>query len=105
MPEEEQTEGRQMEIGRQIKNHRSALGLSQEALAEKICVTRQTVSNWENEKSYPDLRSLLLLSALFGLSLDQLVKGDVETMKREIDTRRRSRNSIGSSKNLLCSFS
>lgn len=74
-----------MEIGSQIKKHRSMLGLSQEALAQKIYVTRQTVSNWENEKSYPDLRSLLLLSDLFGISLDQLIKGDVETMRQEID--------------------
>jgi len=59
--------------------------LSQEELAGKIYVTRQTVSNWENGKSYPDIHSLLLLSSVFHVSLDQLIKGDIEIMKKEID--------------------
>ena len=74
-----------MELSGQIKKHRDELGLSQEELAEKIFVTRQSVSNWENGKTYPDLQSLLRLSDLFGLSLDELIKGDIETMKEEIN--------------------
>ncbi len=74
-----------MEIGAQIKKYRDAQGLSQEALAEKIFVTRQTVSNWETGKSYPDVHSLMLLGGVFDVSLDQLVKGDIEIMKKEID--------------------
>lgn len=74
-----------MEIGAQIKKYRYAQGLSQEALAEKIFVTRQTVSNWETGKSYPDVHSLMLLGGVFDVSLDQLVKGDIEIMKKEID--------------------
>lgn len=74
-----------MELSVQIKKYRAALKLSQEELAEKVYVTRQTVSNWENEKSYPDIHSLLLLSTLFGVSLDQLIKGDIETMKEIIN--------------------
>ena len=65
-----------MEIGNQIKKYRNELGLSQEELADKIFVTRQTISNWENEKNYPDIRSLVMLSTLFDISLDNLVKGD-----------------------------
>ena len=61
------------------------MNLSQEELAEKVYVTRQTVSNWENDKSYPDVHSLLLLSMLFNISLDQLIKGDIEIMKEEIN--------------------
>lgn len=61
------------------------MNLSQEELAEKIYVTRQTISNWENNKNYPDIHSLLLLSSLFNISLDQLIKGDIEIMKDEID--------------------
>jgi len=76
---------KQVEISKQIKKHRNKMALSQEDLAEKIYVTRQTISNWENEKSYPDIHSLLLLSAFFNISLDQLIKGDIETMKKEID--------------------
>jgi transcriptional regulator with XRE-family HTH domain len=74
-----------MEIGSQIRKYRNAQELSQEELAGKIYVTRQTISNWENEKSYPDIHSLLLLSSVFEISLDQLIKGDIEIMKREIN--------------------
>lgn len=74
-----------MEIGEQIQKYRAERGYSQDELAEKIFVTRQTVSNWENQHTYPDLHSLLLLSDVFGTSLDQLVKGDLEEMKREIN--------------------
>lgn len=75
-----------MEISRQIKKYRLQLELSQEGLAEKVFVTRQTISNWENGKNYPDINSLVLLSALFGISLDILVKGDLEEMKEQIKT-------------------
>lgn len=73
-----------MELQNQIKKYRANMDLSQEELAEKVYVTRQTISNWENGKSYPDIHSLLLLSNLFGISLDQLIKGDVEIMREEI---------------------
>lgn len=73
-----------MEIGSQIKKYRKERKLSQEELADRVFVTRQTVSNWENDKSYPDIRSLLLLASLFGVSLDILVKGDLEEMKEQI---------------------
>ena len=73
-----------MELGKQIKKYRSELGLSQDALADKIYVTRQTISNWENDRNYPDVRSLVMLSTVFGISLDTLVKGDLEEMKEQI---------------------
>ena len=73
-----------MELGKQIKKYRGELGLSQEMLAEKIFVSRQTVSNWENDKNYPDINSLLRLSEVFQVSIDILIKGDVEKMKEEI---------------------
>jgi transcriptional regulator with XRE-family HTH domain len=74
-----------MEIANQIKKYRGKLKWSQETLAEKAYVSRQTVSSWENSKSYPDIHSLLILSKLFNISLDELVKGDVDTMKKEIE--------------------
>ena len=70
-----------MELGKQIKMHRQELHLSQEELANRIYVSRQTVSNWENDKSYPDVNSLVLLSEIFQISLDKLIKGDIEVMK------------------------
>ena len=74
-----------MELGTQIRKYRNEKTLSQEALAEQVFVSRQTVSNWENDKSYPDVKSLMLLSEVFEVSLDQLIKGDVEIMKEQID--------------------
>ncbi len=73
-----------MEISTQIKKYRNHMNLSQEELAEKVYVSRQSISNWETGKNYPDIHSLLLLSSLFNISLDQLIKGDVQIMKEEI---------------------
>lgn len=73
-----------MELGKHIKKYRQEKQLSQEELANRIYVTRQTVSNWENDKSYPDVNSLLLLSEIFQISLDRLIKGDIDTMKEVI---------------------
>ena len=70
-----------MELCKTIKRLRTEKGWSQETLAEHAYVSRQTVSNWETEKSYPDVHSLLILSDIFGVSLDELIKGDVEMMK------------------------
>lgn len=70
-----------MELGKQIKLHRQEAQLSQEELANRVYVSRQTISNWENDKSYPDVNSLVLLSEIFQTSLDNLIKGDVEIMK------------------------
>ena len=75
-----------MEIGKQIKKYRKVMELSQEELAEKIFVSRQTISNWENNKNYPDVKSLLLLSSFFNVSLDILIKGDIDEMKEKIKT-------------------
>lgn len=74
-----------MELGSQIKRYRTETKLSQEELADRIFVSRQTISNWENDKSYPDVKSLVLLSEIFHISLDKLIKGDLERMKKEID--------------------
>lgn len=73
-----------MELSTQIKKYRTEQNLSQEELAEKVYVSRQTISNWETNKSYPDIHSLILLSKVYEISLDQLIKGDIEIMKKEI---------------------
>lgn len=73
-----------MELSKTIKRLRTEKRWSQEMLAEHAFVSRQTVSNWETEKSYPDVHSLLILSDIFGVSLDELIKGDVEIMKDTI---------------------
>ena len=73
--------GDEMELGKQIKMHRQEARLSQEELANRVYVSRQTISNWENDKNYPDVSSLVLLSEIFQISLDKLIKGDLEVMK------------------------
>ena len=74
-----------MQIGNKIKKYRESFKLSQEELADKIFVTRQTISNWETDKNYPDIKSISLLCNLFDVSLDQFIEGDIEEMKRIID--------------------
>ncbi len=92
-----------MELPKQLKAHRERLGLSQEAVAQAIYVSRQTMSSWENGKTYPDVQSLLLLSDLFGVSIDELVKGDVVSMKEVVskDALEMERLAMGSAALLL----
>ena len=71
-----------MNAGARIKIYREKQNISQEELALKICVSRQTVSNWETSKSYPDIKSLTMLSNIFHVTLDDFIKGDIEEMKR-----------------------
>lgn len=70
-----------MEIGKKLKDARMKSGFTQEMVAEKINVSRQTISNWENEKSYPDIISVIELSSLYSISLDDLLKGDDAMME------------------------
>ena len=74
-----------IDIGSKIKTLRLSKSMTQEQLAKALHVSAQAVSKWENGKSYPDIHSLLLLSTLFDVSLDQLIKGDLETMKQEVN--------------------
>lgn len=74
----------EMELGKQIKTYRQNAKLSQEELANRIYVSRQTISNWENDKSYPDMNSLVLLSEIFKTSIDNLIRGDIDLMKEVI---------------------
>lgn len=73
-----------MELGKQIKTYRQEASMSQEELAYRVYVSRQTISNWENDKCYPDVKSLILLGKIFHVSLDKLIKGDVDIMKEVI---------------------
>ena len=70
-----------MKIGVKLKEARLQAGLTQENVAEEIQVTRQTISNWETEKSFPDIVSVIKLSTLYNISLDKLLKGDEEMIE------------------------
>ena len=71
-----------MNVGARIKKYREKLNISQDELALKVFVSRQTISNWETNKSYPDIKSLTMLSNIFHVTLDDFIKGDVEKMKK-----------------------
>lgn len=70
-----------MSIGNQIMSIRRERQLTQEQFGSLFHVTRQTVSNWENGKSYPDLQLLVAISDQFGISLDTLLKDDTKMVK------------------------
>lgn len=73
-----------MNAGARIKKYREKQNISQDELALKIFVSRQTISNWETNKSYPDIKSLTMLSNIFHVTLDDFIKGDIEEMKKII---------------------
>ncbi len=70
-----------MEIGKKLKEARLGAKLTQERVAERLFVSRQTISNWENERSYPDIVSVIKLSDLYSISLDKLLKGDTKMLE------------------------
>lgn len=68
-----------MQLGERIYHLRTAKNMSQGDLAERLDVSRQSISKWENNNATPDLEKLLKLCEVFGISLDELVKGEVPT--------------------------
>ena len=73
-----------MDVGNQIRERRQALGLSQEELAQRLYVSRVTVSHWETGRTLPDVQSMLLLANLFGTTIDEMVRGDVDEMREMV---------------------
>ena len=71
-----------MMISEKLKEERQKAGMTQDQVAEKIMVSRVTVSHWENGKSLPDIVSLISLSDLYSISLDELVKGDSKMVEK-----------------------
>ena len=93
-----------MKIGQKLKDARIRSGFTQEYAAEKINVSRQTISNWENEKSYPDIMSVIELSSLYSVSLDNLLKGDqkmIEHLKENTDIVKSSKKLIAA---IICNI-
>ena len=71
-----------MNIGEKIIEIRKERKMTQEDFAKIFHVTRQTVSNWEHEKSYPDLQTIIQTSDEFNISLDKLLKEDIQMVKK-----------------------
>lgn len=91
-----------MDIGRKIKNARTNANLTQEQVAETLGVSRQTISNWENEKTYPDIVSVVKMSDLYNISLDHLLKEE-KPMSNYLNYLEESTNTV-KSKNRVALF-
>ena len=90
-----------MDIGTKIKHARIAAQLTQEQVADALGVSRQTMSNWENGKTYPDIISVIKMSDLYGISLDHLLKEKGEMpMSNYMDYLEESTNTVQSQKKL-----
>ena len=88
------------DIGSKIKAARLEKKLTQEQVAELLGVSRQTISNWENEKSYPDIISVIKMSDCYEVSLDYLLKGE-QTMKTYYEYLEESTNVVKSNTNII----
>lgn len=86
-----------MEISSKLKEARTRSKMTQEKVAEELQVSRQTISNWENGRSYPDIISVISLSDLYGITLDELLKGDSNMIKYLEE----STNVVSSNKKLI----
>lgn len=86
-----------MKIGDKLKNARLKKSMTQEEVAEKLFVSRQSISNWENNKTYPDIGNVIALSDLYQISLDELLKGSDNFMKHLEE----STNIVESNKKLI----
>ncbi|MEB9857282.1 helix-turn-helix transcriptional regulator, partial [Bacillus cereus] len=73
-----------MNLGSQLKKFRESKSFSQEDVARKVGVTRQAVYKWESNKSYPDIDNLILLSELYEVTIDELIKGSGDA-REELD--------------------
>ena len=81
-----------MNLGKTIQDFRKKNHLSQEQLAERIGVARQTISKWELEETAPDLNQANKLSQILGLSLDELVGGNIESKSLEVNNTNKNDN-------------
>lgn len=70
-----------MNLGNHLFNARKKKGLSQEAVAEKLGVSRQTVSKWETDETLPDIQQSKRLAVLYGMSLDELIEFDIDVQE------------------------
>lgn len=89
-----------MDVGSKLKNARNEKGMTQEHAAELLGVSRQTISNWENNKSYPDIISVIKMSDFYSVSLDHLLKEDNTMNQTYQEFLEESTNTVKAKKNL-----
>lgn len=81
-----------MNIGKEIKIRRRELNLTQEDLAKKLNVSRTAISNWEQQRNYPDIELLVTISDELDISLDKLLRGDSKMVKElSLDYKKKKR--------------
>lgn len=85
-------------IAKNIKKYRTSLNMSQEFIAEKLYVTRQTVSSWENGRTRPDIDTLCRLAEIFGISVEDIIYGAKRFITQE-------EKELSSRRNLITAFS
>jgi len=73
-----------MIFSKKLKSERTLRGWTQEELAEKLFVSRQSVSKWENAQNYPSIDIIIQVSDLFGITIDELLRSDEELKKKVI---------------------
>ena len=71
-----------MQFSEKIKAARVAHGLTQEDISQLLCISRQAVSKWENGVNEPDIMSIVRLSDILGVSLDELLRDDLPLVKK-----------------------
>jgi len=89
-----------MEIGSKLKNARNEKGITQEQAAEFLGVSRQTISNWENNKSFPDIISVIKMSDLYSVSLDHLLKEEKDMSQNYQEFLKESTDTVKAKNNL-----
>lgn len=89
-----------MELGIKLRNARIEKGITQEHAAELLCVSRQTISNWENNKSYPDIISVIKMSDIYSVSLDHLLKEGKAMNQTYQEFLEESTNTVKAKKNM-----
>ncbi len=89
-----------MEIGSKLKRARNEKGITQENAAELLDVSRQTISNWENNKSYPDIISVIKMSDIYSVSLDHLLKEEKSMKQTYQEFLEESTNTVKAKRNL-----
>lgn len=81
-------------LGEKLKTQRVSLGLTQQEVADHLHVSRQTISNWEVGRNFPDIPMIISISDYYHISLDELLKGDeqlMEKMKRDAELVKRTK--------------
>lgn len=90
-----------MKIQEKIKENRQKHNWSQDDLAKKLNISRQSISKWETGESIPDVDKLVLMSEIFGITLDELIKGEKAKQPLIVEKKSKKGRSIG---DFLCSY-